>query len=206
MLKTLADWITATRFFLALALFGVFAFVQAADPGVAREAGIWCAFALFVVAALSDTLDGAVARRTGLSDFGRVADPFVDKVLVVGSLVFLASIPPSRDVLPAWAVVIVVTREFLITGIRGFVEAKGLSFPADSWGKTKMILQCLTVGGGILCLASRDGSGWWSAFLGAMPTATAILLVLTLVLTIVSGLGYLVRAWRFLSSAAAARP
>ncbi len=214
MLKTLADRITAARFFLALVLFGILAWAERLAPSE-RSLPMWTAFALFVTAAVTDVVDGAVARRLGSSDFGRIADPFVDKVLVVGALVFLAAIPETRDLVPAWAVVVIVAREFLVTGIRGYVESRGLAFPADSWGKSKMVLQCMLVGGGILCLSgpadagaspSIGDGGPVEGFLGLVPGITRVLLFLTLATTVFSAIGYLSRAWRFLSSTAAARP
>jgi CDP-diacylglycerol--glycerol-3-phosphate 3-phosphatidyltransferase len=105
------------------------------------------AFWLFVVVAASDVLDGWLARRFHLeSTFGRIADPFVDKVLVLGAMVFLAVMPWSRAWFPAWIVVVVLAREFLITGLRGYVESRGARFPADWFGKVKMFSQCLAVG------------------------------------------------------------
>src|SRR4030095_16493545 len=143
-----------------------------------------------------------------MSDFGRVPDPFVDKVLVVGALVFLATFDESRRAVPAWAVVVIVAREFLVTGVRGYVESKGHAFPADAWGKLKMVLQCLTVGGGILCLVPRDPAATdvLSKFLGAVPAITMVCLALSLVTAIGSGVAYLVRATRFFAPPAAARP
>ncbi|MBL8693484.1 MAG: CDP-alcohol phosphatidyltransferase family protein [Planctomycetes bacterium] len=205
MLKTAADWITAARFLLALALFGILEWAAELPP-TERAMPAWLAFWVFVVAALTDTIDGAVARRTGMSDFGRVADPFVDKVLVVGALVFLAAVKESATCVPPWAVVVIVAREFLVTGVRGYAESKGLAFPADSWGKTKMVLQCLTVGGAILILVIPSLGAQPGAFFEFLPWLTRALLGLTLLITVTSGAGYFLRAWRFFSTTAAARP
>lgn len=207
MLKTAADRITAARFLLSLALFAVFAWIEASAVA-ATAAAAWTAFALFVVAALTDTVDGIVARRYGASDFGRVADPFVDKVLVVGALVFLSAMHQTRATVPAWTVVVILAREFLVTGLRGFVESKGRAFPADAWGKLKMVLQCLTIGGGILCMVPRDGgvAGAFPRFFSLVPTLTAICLTAALLVTVGSGLFYLVRAWRYLSPQPTPRP
>jgi CDP-diacylglycerol--glycerol-3-phosphate 3-phosphatidyltransferase len=202
MLKTPADWITAARFVLSLALFAVLWRVENMEPA-ARSATAWVCFALFVTAALTDTVDGIVARRTGLSEFGRVADPFVDKVLVVGSLVFLIAIPETRRITPAWSVVLVVAREFLVTGVRGYAESRGIAFPADAFGKIKMVLQCVAVGGGLLCLAGAGAparGGIVDTFWEHVPTITAMVWWVAVAGTVGSGLGYCVRAWKIIAT------
>jgi CDP-diacylglycerol--glycerol-3-phosphate 3-phosphatidyltransferase len=205
MLKTPADWITAARFVLSLVLFGTLAWIERHDPE-ARVPIVWIAWLIFVVAALTDAVDGMVARRTGMSDFGRIADPFVDKVLVVGTLVFLAAIPETRELIPAWAVVLIVAREFLVTGVRGYVESRGIGFPAEAAGKWKMVLQCLAVGGGLLHLANPSPpapgtAGLWGDFTANLEIITKILIYATVALTLYSGITYIVRARRLLAAA-----
>jgi CDP-diacylglycerol--glycerol-3-phosphate 3-phosphatidyltransferase len=148
-----AHWpnrITALRFVGALVLFGVLAVygetietTHAVGSATGRfQLALW----LFVAVGLSDVLDGWLARRGNVvTAFGRVADPFVDKVLVLGTMVFLAVMPWSRHLFPAWLVVVILSREFLVTGVRGYVESIGGSFPADNFGKAKMFLQCVAV-------------------------------------------------------------
>lgn len=145
----------------------------------------WTAFVLFLVAAFTDFLDGYLARKWGMvTAFGRVADPFADKVLVVGSLVTLLQFPVAMKVLTTWYVVVVIAREFLVTAIRGVVEASGRPFPADRLGKWKMVAQCWTVGalmmmiGGCTTLVWAAQWGFW----------------VSLVLTVVSGVNYVVKA------------
>lgn len=141
--------ITALRFLGALALFGIFALQgnqDAAELGRDRSV-MQIAFWLFIVTAASDVLDGYLARRDNLiTAFGRIADPFVDKVLVIGAMVFLAVMRWSQPWFPAWIVVVILAREFLITALRGYVESLGAQFPADWFGKVKMFTQCIAVG------------------------------------------------------------
>lgn len=141
--------ITALRFVGALLLFGIFA-LQGNQPEEhirTDRVMLQSAFWLFIVTAASDVLDGWLARRGNLvSAFGRIADPFVDKVLVIGAMVFLAVMPWSQKWFSAWIVVVIIAREFLITGLRGYVESRGAQFPADWFGKVKMFSQCLAVG------------------------------------------------------------
>jgi CDP-diacylglycerol--glycerol-3-phosphate 3-phosphatidyltransferase len=141
--------ITAMRFLGALALFAIFALHGSDSPAdlAASRTLLQSAFWLFVITAASDVLDGYLARRGNqITAFGRIADPFVDKVLVMGAMVFLAVMPWSRPWFPAWIVVVILAREFLVTGIRGYVESLGSQFPADWFGKVKMVMQCSAVG------------------------------------------------------------
>lgn len=106
--------------------------------------------AVFLIAAWTDWLDGQIARKRGLmSALGRVYDPLVDKVLNCGAFIFFSHVRdtplPGDSGLNAWMVTIVVAREFIVTGIRGFLEEKGVQFGADWLGKYKMGLQCLAI-------------------------------------------------------------
>jgi CDP-diacylglycerol--glycerol-3-phosphate 3-phosphatidyltransferase len=147
-----AHWpnrVTALRFLGALSLFAIFAVYGDHDMAwVEGRRGVFqVAFWLFIATSLSDILDGWLARRgNSVTAFGRIADPFVDKVLVMGAMVFLAVMPWSRPWFPAWIVVVILSREFLVTAIRGYVESVGGEFPADWFGKVKMFLQCWAVG------------------------------------------------------------
>jgi CDP-diacylglycerol---glycerol-3-phosphate 3-phosphatidyltransferase len=145
----------------------------------------WLAFVLFLIAAFSDFLDGYLARRWNLvTAFGRVADPFADKVLIAGSLITLLQFPAATTVLTTWYVVVIVAREFLVTAVRGVVEASGRPFPADRLGKWKMVAQCWTVGALLTMVAGTDI--WvWAAQWGFW---------VSLALTVVSGLNYVVKA------------
>lgn len=179
----LPNLITLARLVLTAAVFVCLeAFVDPAQPG---PAAVWIAFALFLVAAITDFVDGWLARRWQMvTAFGRVADPFADKVLIAGSLVTLLQFPAATTVLTTWYVVIVVAREFLVTAIRGVVEASGRPFPADRLGKWKMVSQCWTVAALLTMVAGSDV--WvWAARWGFW---------ISLVLTVVSGLNYVWKA------------
>ena len=156
---------------------------------------VWVAFVLFLIAAITDFLDGYLARKWNLvTAFGRVADPFADKVLVVGSLVTLLQFPRAAALLTTWYVVIVIAREFLVTAIRGVVEASGRPFPADKLGKWKMVSQCILVGTLMTYVAGTD---YW-AWLG-QP-----IFWISLVMTVVSGLNYVWKARDILFRSASA--
>ena len=104
------------------------------------------ALVLFVIAAITDAVDGYIARKQNLATaFGRVADPLMDKIIISGMLVFFVSIPSTADLVPAWMVALILVREFLMTGLRGFIEGSGSGFGARIFGKLKMVLQCFMV-------------------------------------------------------------
>jgi CDP-diacylglycerol--glycerol-3-phosphate 3-phosphatidyltransferase len=150
----LPNRITLARLLLSLGLFVILVSIQAGqvDP---HGAWGWVAFFVFVSAAASDWVDGWLARKLGLvTVFGRIMDPFVDKVVVCGSFVLLAALHPGS--VPPWMVVVIVGREFFVNSIRGFMESRGISFAAETPGKVKMVLQCLAIGGVLFHMAVGD--------------------------------------------------
>ena len=194
----LANQVTLARFGLSLVYFGVLAAVLGSDgdPAVLLDA----AFALFVIASGTDFLDGWLARRQGtVTSFGRVADPFVDKILVCGSLVFLAAARPTAALLPAWMVVAVLVREFVVHEIRSRAEARGVAFGASAWGKMKMVFQCLAIGALLLVWGRWRGEAW-------LEPLTRALVWTQLTLTLVSGALYAWAARQALRADATAPP
>ncbi|MBM3989128.1 MAG: CDP-diacylglycerol--glycerol-3-phosphate 3-phosphatidyltransferase [Planctomycetes bacterium] len=196
-----AHWpnrITAIRFAGAVALFVLLARVgdATAEELAARRGEIHACLWLFVAVALSDILDGWLARRGNhITAFGRIADPFVDKVLVMGAMIYLAVLPWSREFFPAWIVVVVLSREFLVTGIRGYVESLGHAFPADWFGKVKMLMQCWAIGIPVGMQAfdlSEVARERWAL-------AGHMFVWLTLLTSVGSGLSYVFKARKFLS-------
>lgn len=104
---------------------------------------------LFVVAAVTDFVDGYVARRYGaVSDIGKLLDPLADKILVMAALVMLVGLRSptyGEPWVPAWLVVLVLAREFWVTGLRGVAASRGIVLPASSTGKWKSALQMFAV-------------------------------------------------------------
>ncbi len=130
-------------------------------------AGPWAsaALALFIAAAVTDLLDGWIARKLGaVSDFGRLMDALVDKIFILGLLVAMlalgclpvrevaagsglaAAASPLASLVAALGVFLILTREFLITGLRLVAAAKGQVLEAEGWGKSKTFLQILAIG------------------------------------------------------------
>ena len=186
----LANQVTILRFFIALA---VFLLLQLIGNGAfSAEKARWVSFAtalLFTLGTSLDAVDGYLARKHGMvTAFGRIADPFVDKIIVCGSMIFLAAMPVSREFLAPWMAVTIITREFLVTGIRGYMESVGVSFPAELPGKIKMIVQSVSIAVLIATLAI-EGEIW--PFLRVLNHA---LVWSTLVLTLWSAFNYVVKA------------
>lgn len=188
--------ITAMRFAGSLVLFFVLALFGEREPGTVSPA-IQVAFWLFLLIAASDFLDGYLARRGGhITAFGRIADPFVDKVMVIGTMVFLAVLPWSRAWFPAWVVVVVVAREFLVTGIRGYIESLGLEFPADWFGKVKMIVQCIAIG----IVLGLHSFSWPDVLRAPLVFLGHLFVWITVFATLGSGISYARRTARLLAS------
>lgn len=150
------------------------------------------ALLIFLVAVLTDYLDGVLARRFGwITDFGKLMDPLADKVLTASA--FICLIP--KDAVPAWAVIIIIAREFLITGLRLLAGSKGVVLPAERLGKHKTGWQMATILFFLILLALADWPGCLPdrilqiAWNGIGPVMIAV----TVALTIYSGCAYL---WR----------
>jgi CDP-diacylglycerol---glycerol-3-phosphate 3-phosphatidyltransferase len=103
--------------------------------------------ALFFIATITDFLDGYIARSYGSgTNLGKFLDPLADKLIVMAALVMLAGMPRAPRV-PAWLVVVLVSRELMITGLRAIAAVEGKIIAADELGKYKMVLQCIAVQG-----------------------------------------------------------
>ncbi len=148
--KHLPNALTIARLALAAAFIAVLSVYRYPD---ANAWALWAGIVLFVVAALTDALDGYLARRwNAVSVFGRVMDPFADKILVLGAFIVMAG-PQFMEgkhgdqmtgVLP-WMAVVILARELLVTSIRGVMEGMGIDFSASWTGKIKMIAQSAAV-------------------------------------------------------------
>ena len=98
---------------------------------------------LFIGAALTDYLDGVIARRQGtITVFGKLMDPLADKVLICSAFICFAA---QNQIVPAWIVVIIMAREFMVTGIRLLAANQGLAIEAGRWGKHKTVWQIIVI-------------------------------------------------------------
>lgn len=150
--------------------------------------------ALFILASITDYIDGEIARRFSMiTDFGKLMDPLVDKIMMAAAFICLVPL----GALPAWAVVVIISREFLITGLRLIALSNGTVLAAESLGKHKTGWQIATV---IFFLALLS----FAEFSGARMTAPqtlvrfvtvwkyggAFFVTVTVALTLISGVGY----------------
>ena len=106
------------------------------------QSGAWIALAIFCVASLTDFLDGQIARRCNLvTNFGKFMDPLADKLLVCSALICFV----EMELLPSWFVIIIIAREFIISGFRLVAADSGVVIAASWWGKFKTVSQMITI-------------------------------------------------------------
>ncbi len=138
---------------------------------------------VFCLASFTDFLDGQIARKRNLvTDFGKFVDPLADKLLVCSALICMIEL---RE-LPAWYVIIIIAREFIISGFRLVASDKGIVIAASWWGKFKTVSQMFTI---ILLILN----------IPAFEVFTDILAGIALVLTIVSLLDYIIKNARVIT-------
>jgi len=152
---------------------------------------------IFIVAVATDFLDGYLARKWNqITPLGRILDPFVDKMIIGGTMIFLVALPESG--INAWMTFVVIAREMFITGLRSVLEGQGIDFSAKMSGKLKMLLQSIVIPFCLLSLSQlfcdRLGS-WHSAFL----LTRDILLWAMVFMTLYSGGEYVIRGGRAMS-------
>ena len=135
----------------------------------------YIAVAIFILASLTDFLDGKIARKYNLvTNFGKFMDPLADKLLVSSALICMI----EMGMLPAWIVIIIISREFIITGFRLIAAEGGLVIAASWWGKIKTVTQMIMI---ILLL------------LGVQGIIATILIFLATLFTVISGVDYIVK-------------
>ena len=105
---------------------------------IAGDAGKWIALVIFIAASITDTLDGYIARKYHLvTNFGKFMDPLADKLLVCSALICFT----ATGKLAAWITIIIIAREFIISGFRLVAAEKGVTIAASYWGKVKTFVQ-----------------------------------------------------------------
>lgn len=195
--RRIPNAVTMLRILIAAAFFAVLTFYRYPDQGV-----IWgnLAIFLFVLAATTDFIDGYLARKWDVvTMFGRLMDPFCDKVLVLGAFIFLAGprfsvqawiaedslFTMASGVYP-WMVVVLIARELLVTAIRDVLESMGVSGGAKWAGKLKMILQSIAIPAVLLLVVNFQPDKHAPVML-----TINILVWLMLIVTVWSGLPYI---------------
>jgi len=139
---------------------------------------------IFVIASLTDLIDGYIARRSRqVTKIGVLLDPIADKLLVISALILLV----DMGLIPAWIAIVVIVREFLITGLRIVAISKDIVIPVETGGKVKTVTQFLSI---TILLVSRS-------YTGIDLYSTGILLLwVAMVIGIVSGIQYFILFWK----------
>ena len=144
--------------------------------GWGGEGNRYISLAIFVVASVTDWIDGKIARKNNLvTNFGKFMDPLADKLLVCSAMICFIEL----DKLPAWIVIIIIAREFIISGFRLIAAENGIVIAANYWGKFKTVSQMIMI---ILLLADLGG---------VFDVLAQIFIWLSVALTIISLITYI---------------
>ncbi len=165
--------------------------------------GILLATLVFVIASITDKLDGYIARsRNEITNFGKFMDPLADKLLVTSALISLVEL----DFIPAWAVIIIIAREFAVSGLRTLAASDGTVIAASWWGKIKTVIQMIAI---ILLLLKAsiaqfaplaniiEGFGILSWIVNSL---SIYMFWLGVIITLISGIDYFIKNRRAIST------
>jgi CDP-diacylglycerol---glycerol-3-phosphate 3-phosphatidyltransferase len=176
---------------LRIALVAVFIFFLF-SKGVAMKS---LALITFLAASFTDILDGYIAKKYNMvTNFGRLMDPMADKILVLSA--FLAFV--EMGLIPVWMIVIIIFRDVVVTGLRMSALAKGRVISADGGGKHKMVSQVFAIVAILFFLIFREAGikvfNFWNVSTERVyKDAIFILMLITTLLTMISGMSYLIR-------------
>lgn len=168
--------------------------VYVAAASFSGTLALWLALVSFCIAAATDWLDGYLARKMNLvTALGKLLDPLVDKILVCSAFVHLSLV----HLCPMWVTILIIGREFLVTGLRQIAVEKGVVIAADRWGKLKTIFQIVFVIAGLVWLTLRptpDAAAplsWLRWLADPQHHFTPAMMWISLFLTVLSGCNYL---------------
>lgn len=164
----LANKITLVRLFL-IPVFVIIFMISGRDMNIAAI--------VFIIASLTDAVDGHIARsRNMITNFGKFTDPLVDKVLTMAAFLVLV----EDNTIPAWPVIIIISRELIITGFRTLAADSGITIAASMWGKAKTTSQMISLVMLLLNVPSLNKAGIFVFYIAV-------------ILTVVSGADYIVK-------------
>lgn len=147
----------------------------------------WASFLLYTAIALTDKLDGYLARSRGeVTTFGKFLDPIADKLCVTCAMLYLLEL----ELVPSLAVLIILAREFLVSGLRMVVASEGTVIAASNLGKWKTAVTMLAIGGYLLSVTIPVGSASMT-----LQMLSHVLMGIAVVLTAWSGIDYLIKSW-----------
>jgi len=152
------------------------------------------ATAVFIIAALTDKLDGYIARsRNQITRFGKLMDPLADKLLVSAALVSLV----EYHVLMSWIAIIIIAREFAVTGLRSVAAAEGVILAASKWGKAKTFIQIVAILMALINLNLRNYKFFNNPvdfqLMSNFKMVSDIVMYIAVLVTIISGVDYFVK-------------
>ncbi|MGL4345472.1 MAG: CDP-diacylglycerol--glycerol-3-phosphate 3-phosphatidyltransferase [Cellulosilyticaceae bacterium] len=173
----IANKLTLLRVILVFVFMGVMW-----NPWLSLQTALWCGLVIFAVASYTDYLDGHLARKHGLvTNLGKFMDPLADKMLVATAMIAIVDLGPlPMGTLPAWIVVLILLREFAISGIRLVAASNHTVIAANGLGKIKTVTQMIMI---MLYLVPLQ--------IGILQVATWAFTYLALFFTIVSGIQYI---------------
>ncbi len=183
----LPNKLTLLRIALAF-IFIIFLFL----PGLAAKIS---ALVTFLLASVTDLLDGYIARKNNqITDFGRLMDPVADKILILSAFVAFVQL----QLVPAWMVVVIIFREAAVSGLRALALAKGRVIAADRDGKHKTAVQVFAIFVILFLIVFREApprslSFWIESTEAVYKNAIFALMLITVTLTLISGLSYLIK-------------
>lgn len=182
----LANKLTLIRIFL-VPVFLIFIAIKSFSYGT------FIATFIFVLASLTDKLDGYIARsRNQITTFGKFMDPLADKLLVTAALISLVEL----QIIPSWAAIIIIAREFAVSGLRTIAASDGVVIAASWWGKIKTVIQIIAI---ILLLLKVNiiNSKYLQNLVNTVPEMNiffdivpTVMLYLAVIITIISGIDY----------------
>ncbi|MFP6584273.1 MAG: CDP-diacylglycerol--glycerol-3-phosphate 3-phosphatidyltransferase [Candidatus Hydrogenedentota bacterium] len=161
------------------------------------------AYVVFTAASITDYFDGKIARERNLvTNFGKLMDPLADKVLMSAAFVMAMQVPSLT--VPAWAIVAILAREFLVTGARSMVAPQGTAIAANDWGKLKMVLQMVYIYVFLFLAIGVWGIERWlpehlENYIYYVSGASHIGIVLVAILTVYTGIQFAQANWKSLN-------
>jgi CDP-diacylglycerol---glycerol-3-phosphate 3-phosphatidyltransferase len=185
----LPNYITLSRIFAVPVLIWVLSSHLFAGPDGRREI---IASALFIAASITDGIDGWLARKRGqITTLGMLLDPLADKLMVTAAFVTLVQFNPK--LVPAWIAVIVIGREFLVSGLRAIAASEGFTIEASDLGKLKMVAQIVAVVAAIL--AHRWDIWDFGRYIFGVEFTAKLALGFMVLVSLVSAIDYFVAFW-----------
>ena len=185
----LPNYITLSRIFLVPVFIWVLSSNLFAGTNGKREI---LACAVFLAASITDGIDGYLARKRGqITTMGMLLDPLADKLLIAAAFITLVQFNPH--IVPAWIAVVIIGREFLVSGLRSIAAQQGFTIDASDLGKVKMVVQIVVV---ILCILEHQWREWdFRLFIFPLNVLAVVGIWFMVTLSLVSAVDYFAAFW-----------